>query len=47
MSKADSSGPCKWACKTLFYTVDDNVYRVEFEIGSKIGGEIGSLIEIT
>lgn len=33
------------ACKTLFYTAYDNVYRVKFEIVSKIGGEIERVLE--
>lgn len=33
-------------CKTLFCTLDGTVCRVEFKIGSEMGGGVGSLLEI-
>jgi hypothetical protein len=37
-----SSRLCIWSCKTLLSTV----CRVNFEIGGKVGYEIGVLLEI-
>jgi hypothetical protein len=43
---ANSSRPCKRTYKTLFYIIDDIVYRVKFKIESEIESVIGSLLEI-
>lgn len=40
-----SSRSCIWSCEILFSTIDDNVYRVKFEIEDKIGDTMDNLLE--
>ena len=45
-AKANLTGGLTWSFITLFRTVDDTVYIVEFEIGSEIRGGIGRLVRL-
>jgi hypothetical protein len=37
---------CIWQCKTLFYTIDNIIYIIEFEIECMIGYYYGVEFEI-